>query len=141
MTKNIYQNELRKREFFEYLKGADGFAESSVNVSAEAIAQWQAFSENEDFVNFNKTKAIGFVGWLKTRGSKTQSGQISLSTQYGYLRRVKRFFEWLSDQPNYRNKIPKSDMGFLRLSKKDALIAISGTIKKMPSLEEVKKII
>ena len=57
MTKNIYQNELRKREFFEHLKGAEGFVEPSINIFAEAIDQWQVFTENEDFVNFNRAKA------------------------------------------------------------------------------------
>lgn len=140
-TKNIYQNELRKREFFEYLKGGEGFAESSINIFAEAIGQWQTFSNNEDFGNFDKTKAVAFVGWLKARGSKTESGQISLATQYNYLRRIKRFLKWLSEQPNYRNRILKSEIDFLRLSKKDVCIATSGTTKKMPSFEEVRKII
>lgn len=140
MTKNIYQNELRKREFFEHLKGAEGFAETSINMFAEAIDQWQLFTENEDFINFNKTKAGEFVEWLKKRGSKTPSGQISLPTQYNYLRRIKRFFKWLSDQPKYR-KILKSDIDFMRLSKKENRIATSGTTKRIPTLEEFKKII
>ncbi len=140
MTKNIYQNELRKREYFEQLKGAQGFAETSINMFAEAIDQWQEFSEKEDFANFNKTKAVEFVAWLKTRGSRTPSGQVSVTTQYGYLRRIKRFFEWLSDQPKYR-KILKSDINFLRLSNKDIQIATSGTTRKVPTLEDFKEII
>jgi integrase len=140
MTKIIYQNELRKREFFEHLKGAEGFAESSVNIFAEAIDQWQTFSKGEDFVNFNKTKAIEFVAWLKTRVSKTPLGQVSLVTQYNYIRRIKRFLHWLSDQPNYK-KILKSDIDFLRLSKKEIQIATSGTTKQIPTLEEFKQII
>ncbi|MEI6843217.1 MAG: site-specific integrase [bacterium] len=140
MTKNIYQNELRKREFFEHLKGGEGFAESSINIFAEAIAQWQNFTQNEDFIFFNKTKAVSFVEWLKSRGSKTESGQISLTTQYNYLRRIKRFFHWLSNQPNYR-KILKNDIDFLRLSKKEARIATSGTKRKIPSFEDVKNVI
>lgn len=140
MTKCVYQNELRKREFFEHLKGAEGFAESSINMFAEAIDQWQIFTESEDFINFNKTKAIKFVSWLKTRGSQTPSGQVSLATQYNYIRRIKRFFQWLADQPNYR-KILKSDISFLRLSKKDIQIATSGTTKQIPTLEEFKQIV
>jgi len=140
MTKNIYQNELRKREFFQYLKGAEGFAETSINMFAEAIDQWQVFTKNEDFINFNREKAGEFVSWLKTRGSKTPSGQVSLATQYNYFRRIKRFFKWLSDQPRYR-KILKSDIDFMRLSKKENRVATSGTTKRIPTLEEFKKII
>lgn len=141
MTKNPYQNELRKREFFQHLKGADGFAESSINSFSEAISQWQSFSDNDDFSNFNKTKAMNFVAWLKTRKSRTESGQVSLTSQYSYLRYLQKFFRWLSDQPSYRNKIIKSDIEFLRLPKKEVAIAISGKTKKIPSLDEVKKII
>jgi integrase len=140
MTKSIYKNELRKREFFDQLEGAEGFEESSLNKFAEAIGQWQVFSENEDFANFNKTKAKEFVEWLKKRASKTLSGQISPTTQYHYLRHLRRFLKWLSEQPNYR-KIPKNDIDFLRLSKKENRIATSGTKRPIPTLEEIKKII
>ncbi len=141
MTNIIYQNEQVKRDFFEQLKGGRGFAKSSVRVFSEAIAQWQTFSKNDDFSNYNKSKAVAFTEWLSVRPAKTKSGKISLVTQYNYLRRVKKFFVWLSDQPGYKSKILKDDVDFLRLSKKDARIAQSGTTKKMPTFEEVKKII
>jgi integrase/recombinase XerD len=141
MTKTIYQNEQRKREFIEYLKGAKGFFESSVNTFAEAIAQWQTFTENEDFANFNKSKALAFRDWLKTREARTETGTISLSTQYSYLRRVKKFFTWLSGQPNYKNKVLKNEVEYLRLSKTEASIAQQGTTKKMPTLEEIRILI
>lgn len=141
MTKTLYQNEQRKREFLEHLKGAEGFAESSMNTFAEAIDQWQVFTENDDFANFNKTKALAFRDWLKNRKSNTESGTISLVTQYNYLRRVKRFFTWLTGQPVYKNKILKNDVEFLRLSKGDARIARQGTTKQMPTFEEAKAII
>lgn len=141
MTKNILQNEQRKREFFDHLRGADGFAESSVHDFAEAVVQWQTFTENEDFAAFNKSKALAFRVWLNERPSPTETGQVSLSTQYNYLRRIKRFFSWLSGQPNYRNRILKNDVEFLRLSKIDARIATAGTTRKMPTFEEVKAII
>jgi integrase len=140
-TNIIYENEQIKRSFFEQLKGGRGFAKSSVRVFAEAIGQWQTFSNNDDFSNYNKSKAVAFTEWLAVRPAKTKLGTISLVTQYNYLRRVKKFFVWLSEQPGYKSKIVKDDVDFLRLSKKDARIAQSGTTKKMPTFEEVKKII
>jgi integrase/recombinase XerD len=141
MTKTIYQNEQRKREFLEHLKGAEGFANSSLNTFAEAIYQWQFFTGNEDFINFNKSKALAFRDWLNSREAKTETGTIGLVTQYNYLRRVKRFFKWLADQPLYKNKILKNDVEFLRLSKKDARVARQGTTRQMPTFEEAKAII
>ena len=141
MTKTSYQNEEVKRGFFEQLKGARGFAKSSVRVHADGIAQWEVFTKNEDFSSYNKTKAVAFTEWLGSRPAKTKSGKIALVTQSNYLRRVKKFFEWLADQPGYKSKVLKSEVDFLRLSKKDAQIARSGTTKKMPTFEDVRKII
>lgn len=135
-----YRNEQSKRRFFEHLSGGEGFAGDSVSTFAEAVGQWQQFSKNDDFINFDKSKAMEFVAWLKTRPTKTKSGALSLATQYNYLRRIKKFFTWLSEQHEYR-KIRKTDVEFLRLSKKDARIATSGTTKPMPTFEEVQKII
>src|SRR3989344_5998716 len=115
MTNSTYQNEQIKRLFFEHLKGGEGFAGDSVNKFAEAIHQWQIFSGNDDFSNFNKEKAAAFLEWLKTREAKTKTGLLSLVTQYNYLRRIKRFFNWLSQQSDYRTKIRKTDIDFLRL--------------------------
>lgn len=141
MTNSAYQNEQKKREFLEYLKGAQGFSESSLNTFAEAIGQWQLFTENDDFANFDKSKALAFRDWLKSRKAHTEIGTISIVTQYNYLRRIKRFFEWLSGQPVYKSKLIKDEIQFLRLSKGDARIARQGTTKQMPTFEEAKTII
>ena len=141
MTKEAYKNEQQKREFLEYLGGGEGFEESSVNTFAEAVSQWQEFTENEDFASFNKTKALGFRDWLKNRKANTEAGHLALTTQYNYLRRIKKFFTWLSKQPRYKNKIIQSDIKFLRLSKGDARIARQGTTRKIPTFEEAKQII
>lgn len=141
MTNPTLQNEQIKRRFFDHLKGGEGFDDDSVRKFAEAVYQWQIFSENDDFANFTKEKAAAFKDWLKTREAKTKAGHLALQTQYNYLRRIKRFFTWLSEQPEYRKKVRKTDTDFLRLSKKDARIATSGTTKRMPTFEEVQKII
>lgn len=141
MTKINHKNERRKREFLEYLKGGEGFSESSLNVFAAAIDQWQTFTKNEDFIYFNKSKATSFRNWMKARPAKTENGTISLTTQYNYLRRIKRFFRWLSDQSGYKNRLSKTDIEYLRLSKSDARIARQGTTRQMPTLDEAKTII
>ncbi len=140
-TKNQLKNAEAKMKFFEYLQGAKGFTESSINAFGEAVYQWEKFVECEDFANFNRTKALSFVEHLKERESKTESGHLGLQTQYNYLRRVKKFFDWLADQPGYRSQINKNEVAFLRLSKKEVNIATSGTTKKIPTYEEVRKII
>jgi integrase/recombinase XerD len=135
-----YRNEQAKRRFFEHLSGGEGFAGDSVSTFAEAVGQWQQFSKNDDFVIFDKSKAMEFVAWQKTRPTKAKGGTLALQTQYNYLRRIKRFFMWLAEQKEYK-KIRKTDVDFLRLPKKEVRIATSGTTRPMPSFEEVKRII
>lgn len=137
----IYENEVIKRAFFEHLKGAQGFSRSSIRTHAEAINQWEVFTKHEDFSGYDKSKAVAFTEWLANRPAKTKSGTISLVTQYNYLRRIKKFFMWLCEQSGYKSKIVKSEVEYLRLSKADAQIARSGTTKRMPTFDEVKKII
>lgn len=141
MAQTIYENETMKRHFFEQLKGARGFARSSIRTHAEAINQWEIFNKFEDFSSFNKSKAIAFTEWLGNRPAKTKTGKISLVTQSNYLRRIKKFFVWLADQPGYKSKVLKGDVDYLRLSKADAQVARAGTTKKMPTFDDAKKII
>lgn len=136
----MYKNEEIKREFYNYLRGAEGFTEDSVESFAGAISQWQIFFKNEDFANFNSEKALSFRDWLQNRKAQSVSGSLSHATQANYLRRIKRFFLWLADHPHYR-KISKNEAKFLRLSKKDNAIVRLGTTKKIPSLEEVREVI
>lgn len=139
--KTPYENEQIKRQFFEQLKGARGFAKSSVHTHADALTQWDTFTKNEDYSTYDKTKAAAFTDWLNTRPAKSKSGKVSLVTQSNYIRRIKKFFEWLCEQPGYKSKIQKSDVDYLRLSKADAQIARLGTTKKMPTFDDAKKII
>jgi integrase/recombinase XerD len=136
-----YRNEQAKRGFFEHLRGAKGFSESSVNDYADAIGQWQVFSDGEDFATFNKSKAAAYCEWLIRKTTKTPDGKLKPATRYHYLRRIKEFFVWLASQPEYSQKLVKSDADFLRISKKDMQIVLSGTTKAMPTLEEVQAII
>lgn len=136
-----YKNEQSKREFFVYLRGAKGFTDASIEDYADAIGQWQIFSDNEDFATFNESKAAAYCKWLERRAAKTPEGKLKKATQYHYLRRVKEFFAWLADRPGYREKIAKGDTEFLRLSKVDMNIVLSGTTKPMPTMEEVRKVI
>ena len=139
-TSISYRNEQAKRRFFEHLSHGEGFAGESVSTFAEAIGQWQQFSENDDFANFDKEKAKAFVAWQKSRPTKAKGGKLALPTQYNYLRRIKRFFLWLSQQSGYK-KIKKDDLDYFRLPRKEARIATAGTTRPMPTFEEVKRII
>jgi len=84
---------------------------------------------------------LGFRRWLGSRDAKTKSGKLAPATQYHYMRRVKKFFVWLSDHPRYKGHIQKGHVDFLRLSNNDTRIALAGSTRLKPTMEEAKKII
>ena len=141
VTNTTNENEQIKRSFLDDLKGARGFTESSVRAHADAIWKWQEFSEHDDFRKFNKARAVQFVDWLANKPSNTPTGKLSVVSRDNYIRRVKKFFSWLSGQPGYKSKVLESEVEYLRLSNKDTKAARSGTTKQMPTFEQAKTII
>jgi len=131
------KNESIKREYFNHCRSAQGFAESTINKYAQCIYKWQMCFDNDDFVNFSKEQCDEFKKYLKVEAEKKGT---SFSGQYDVLRHVKKFFLWLSDQREYR-KIRKTDLDYLRLSKKETSIALEKKEKDIPSLDEIKKIV
>jgi len=141
MSKPLYKNEQIKRRFFSFLKEAEGFADNSIDAFEKSILLWQDFTKEDDFANFGKQKAIDFKDWLKSKQNARSQNKISLSYCYDNLRRLRRFFDWLSKQAGYKSKINPTYVKFLKLSKKEERIAIEGGKNKIPSLEEIKKVI
>lgn len=135
MKKAQYKNEMVKRDFFAFLKNSEQFSESSVLAFEKALLFWEDFTEVDDFLNFDDKQAIAFRDWLKTKNKKGSKGSISLSYCYDTLRRLRRFFTWLSQQP--KSKINVTHIGFLNLSRKESRIATSVRKVEVPALEEV----
>ncbi len=136
----VYQNELIKRAYFDYLRDSEGYAENSIDTYESSVLLWQEFIEGGELTAFNKTKAVDFKRWLSER--KRPSGKtLSLRYQYNILRKLKDFFEWLARQKKFRNKIQIIDTDYLSLSKKESRQARQVKRKKVPTLENVKKVI
>ncbi len=135
-----YENELMKRKYFDYLKQSKGFSQSSITTYEGAILQWQDFTDEADFHLFNKKRAVEFKTWLATRQSK-RGGNVSISYQYHTLRKLRGFFDWLSRQEGYRQAIQETDIGYLSLGKKESRQALQSKRRKIPTMEQVKKVI
>ncbi|MBP6884804.1 MAG: tyrosine-type recombinase/integrase [Candidatus Pacebacteria bacterium] len=143
MIDNIpYQNEVLKRAFFDYLKNSRGYSSDTLEAYEGAILLWQKFTNGDYLGNFTKKRATDFRDWLKQKkktGAETQT--ISLNFCYHMLRHLRVFFEWLQSQPNHKSKIIASDIEYLRLSKKDARMAIQPKKKSSPTVEEMELVI
>lgn len=135
-----YENEIIKRKYFDYLKQSKGFSQSSIVTYEGAILQWQDFTKGIDFRLFSKKRAVEFKDFLATRKSK-RGDTISISFQYHTLRKLRGFFDWLSRQEGYRQAIQETDIGYLSLGKKESRQALQSKRRKIPTMEQVKKVI
>lgn len=139
MSKYKTKNEKIKRRYFKWLQDAEGYANASIESIEKALWDYEAFSSDDDYANFNEKTAIAFKKWLAEKKLKDGT-TISYSTQYDRLRYLKKFFTWLSGQVGYKSKIDVYDTSYLRLDKKLAKIATAAKVEDYPTLEYVKKL-
>lgn len=138
MTKNKAKNEIIKRKFFGYLKGAEGCCESTITSIEKAIVQYQEFTKEADFSSFSQKKVEDFKEWLHNR--QFRGKKLSLVTIHTYLRYLRKFFVWLAWQPGYKSKIRQDAINYLKVTKKEAKIASQSSPRNYPSLNYVIKL-
>lgn len=139
MKKTNYGSEMTKRDFFAFLRNSEQFSEDSIHAYEKALLYWEDFSRTEDFSTFDDKQAIDFRNWLKKKKRNGSENTISLSYCYDILRHLRKFFEWLSQQP--KSKINQTHIGFLSLSRKDSQIATQVRKVDIPTFEEVMQVI
>ena len=134
------ENERIKRRYFGYLKEAKRYSESSVDHAAKALRRFEEFTRFRDFRKFHIEQAIAFKRKLAEQGNA--SGKpLSKSTMHSTLGALKTFMIWLAGEPGFRSRISYSDAEYFSLSEKDTLIAKAPCEKRVPSLEQVLKVL
>jgi len=135
------ENERIKRQYFVFLKEAKGQSEATVDAVAEAVARFESDTQYRDFKTFHFEQAVAFKRRLANRDSRATGGKLSKATQYGTLAHLKRFFQWLAQQPGYKSRLRYSDAEFFRFSDKDTRVATARRERPAPTLEQVKHVI
>jgi site-specific recombinase XerD len=133
------KNEKIKRKYLKRLREAEGLTESTILCVEKAICLYEDFTRHEDYALFNLNKAVGLKNWLLKRTHKGKP--ISISTVHGYLRQLKAFFTWLSDQPGYKRRIRLDSVSYLTLDKKKVREATARRLVDFPSLDYVEKLV
>jgi integrase len=64
-----------------------------------------------------------------------------IATLYATLTQLKRFFQWLAWQPGYKSRFQYSDAEYFNLSDKDTRIATAQREQRVPTLEQIKRVI
>ena len=131
-------NERIKRQYFVFLKEAKGQSEDSVDAVAKAIARFEADTQHRDFKAFHFEQAVVFKRRLADRDSQITGEKLSKATQYATLAHLKRFFQWLAQQPGYRSNLLYPHAEYFSFSDKDSRVAKARRTRPVPTLEQVK---
>lgn len=141
MRKHNAENERMKREYLDWLKGAQGRSEATLDIAAAAIDRFEAHAGFRDFKKFRREQAISFKQHLAGERHRTTGKPLSKATLYGTLKAVRAFFEWLSREPGYRSHVHASDTAYFRPNDNDARIATARRDRPAPSLKQVQHVI
>lgn len=137
MVKHNSANERVKRDYFRYLKEANGRSDASVDAVAKALARFDEANGYKDWRSFRIEQAVAFKAKLDKQLSARTRERLSRSTVHSTLRALRSFFRWLADRPGYKAKIGYSDAKYFNLSEKDVRIATARRDKLFPSLDQM----
>jgi integrase len=134
-------NERIKRQYFAFLKEAKRQSEDSVDAVAKALARFEADTHHRDFRAFHYEQAVAFKRHLADRDSQVTGEKLSKATLNSTLAYLKRFFQWLAQQPRYKSRLNYSDAEYFNLSEKDTRVATTRRERAAPTLEQIKHVI
>jgi integrase len=131
------ENERTKRAYFAFLKEAKGLSESSVDAAAKAIARFEAYTRWRSFKAFHFEQATAFKRQLAAQVGQRSGEPLSKATLRHTLAALRAFFEWLSGQSGFRQRITYSEASYFNLSLKDGAIARGAREDRVPTLEQI----
>ncbi len=141
MTKHNASNERIKRRYFSYLKEAKRHSEATVDAVAKAMDRFEVYTKYRDFKKFHFEQAIGFKKHLSEQRNQQTGDKLSKATLYSTLSNLKRFFQWLSEQPGYKSCLQYCNADYFNLSDKEMRVATARREQKAPTLEQVKHVL
>jgi len=138
MTKYNPSNQRIKRTYFDFLKEAQRQSEDSVDAAAKALARFEDDTRHRDFKTFHHAQAIAFKRRLANRDSVVTGERLSKATQHATLAALKKFFQWLAQQPGYKSRLTYTDADYFSLSDKDTRVATARRTRPVPTLAQIK---
>lgn len=141
MKKHNSNNERIKHKYFAFLKEAKRHSEPTVDAAAKALNRFEVYSKFRNFKAFHFNQAVAFKNHLAEQNGQQSGKKLSKATLHSTLTQLKRFFQWLSQQPGYKSRINYSDAEYFNLSDKDTRIATAKRPQKFPTMEQIKHVI
>lgn len=141
MSKHNAQNERVKREYLQFLKEARGRDEATIDRVAKSLARFEDSTARKDFRKFHREQAMAFKRRMADERNARTDQPLSKATVHSTLSDLKAFFEWLSREAGFKQKIAWSDADYFSLSEKDTTIARARREKPVPSPEQVRHVL
>ena len=141
MTKHNPENERIKRRYLGWLQEAKQCSEVTVDATAKALSRFEEWNRYKSFQVFHHEQAVAFKRHLAEQTGQRSGEKLSKATVHATLTQLRQFFFWLADQPGYKSRVQHSDAAYFNLSSKDARIATAHTSRKVPTLEQVQRVI
>lgn len=138
MKKHIARNERIKREYFRFLKDANGKSDATVDAIRASILRLEHYTRFKDFSTFNREQAIAFKKHLTEQKNDRTGDPLSKATLNSTLNNIKAFLCWLAYQPGYKSKIHIPDTEYLNLTDKEVRIAKTPRYRTIPTLEQIR---
>lgn len=141
MTTYNAENERVKRRYFSFLRDAKQRSEPAIDAIAKALNRFEAYTRFKSFRTFRPEQAIGFKSHLERQVSARTKEPLSKATAYSTLAALKAFFQWLSREPGFKKRLNYSDADYFSLSLKDTAIAKAGNVERIPTLDQIRRVI
>lgn len=141
MTKHNTENERIKHRYRVWLQDARGYSETSIDQALSAITEFESHTRCRPFRLFHIESARAFTRDLCARRNPKTGKPYSKATLNGTLGSLRKFVEWLGGQPECRRRIRYGDAAYFRLTEKDGRIARATRPKRVPTVDEVRRVI
>lgn len=134
------KNERIKRDYVDFLTNARRQGVNSVDGALMALRRFEEFTQLKDFGLFRRDDAKAFKSHLLS--SKSQRGSaITKATVVTVLGHIRRFFLWLSEQPQWKPRFQRTDADYFNPTLAQSRIAARRRHRFVPSVEQVRSVI
>ncbi len=130
------QNDILRLAYFDYLRGARGSDDKTVDAAMRYIIEFEEFNEFRDFASLTVDQARGFKQHVMSRPSQSGQGRLKPSTIIHILQAVKGLFQWLANTKKL--KVSLEAIEYFEPPPKIAMAARSAPGRPVPTPEEIR---
>jgi site-specific recombinase XerD len=135
------ENERIKHRYFEYMKEAKRYSDSSVNQIAAALDCFERYTNYKPFKAFHIEQAKGFKRKLAEQRSARTNEKLSKATLHSTLSALRVFFQWLAREPGFRSRLNHADAEYFNLSAGEVSIAKAGRDRPVPTVAQIMHVL